>query len=78
MAASGNGDSITTEPAVSFGRPCIVGTGVPAEEVYSRFVVGDSVGELAGDYGIPKWRIEAAIRYWIKHKEEGDEEAVKS
>ncbi|GAG27023.1 unnamed protein product, partial [marine sediment metagenome] len=63
-------NEITTDPDHAFGRPCIAGTNIPAEEVYGRFVAGDSITTLLWDYGVSQRRIEAAIRHWIKHKEE--------
>lgn len=54
---------ISINPLVSFGRPVIVGTGVPTEVVAERFQAGDSLTDLTEDYGITKEAAEEAIRY---------------
>jgi uncharacterized protein (DUF433 family) len=53
---------IVMNPAVSFGRPVITGTGIPALSVYERYKAGDSVAELALDYRLEVSAIEEAIR----------------
>jgi uncharacterized protein (DUF433 family) len=53
---------IVMNPAVSFGRPVITGTGIPASSVYERYKAGDSVAELALDYQLEVSAIEEAIR----------------
>jgi len=53
---------IVMNPAVSFGRPVIAGTGIPVSSVYERYKAGDSVAELALDYHLEVSAIEEAIR----------------
>ena len=53
---------VVMNPAVSFGRPIIAGTGVPVSSVYERYKAGDSVAELARDYRLEISAIEEAIR----------------
>lgn len=53
---------IVMNPAVSFGRPVIVGTGVPVLSVYERYKAGDSVADLARDFRLETSAIEEAIR----------------
>jgi uncharacterized protein (DUF433 family) len=53
---------IVMNPAVSFGRPVITGTGIPALSVYERYKAGDSVAELALDYQLEVSAVEEAIR----------------
>jgi uncharacterized protein (DUF433 family) len=53
---------ISLDPRVCFGRPVIVGTSIPTEEIAERFRAGDSVAELADEYGRPAKEIEEAIR----------------
>ena len=53
---------IVMNPAVSFGRPVIAGTGIPVSSVYERYKAGDSVAELALDYQLEVSAIEEAIR----------------
>lgn len=53
---------VVMNPAVSFGRPVIAGTGIPVSAVYERYRAGDSVAELAQDFRLEISAIEEAIR----------------
>ena len=53
---------ISLDPRVRFGRPVIVNTGIPTEEIAERFRAGDSCSLLAEEYGRPAEEIEEAIR----------------
>lgn len=53
---------IVIDPSVSFGRPTIIGTGVATETVAARYKAGESVDELAQDYGCQRAQIEEAVR----------------
>lgn len=53
---------VVMNPAVSFGRPVIAGTGIPVSAVYERYKAGDSVAELAHDFRLEISAIEEAIR----------------
>lgn len=53
---------VVMNPAVSFGRPVIAGTGIPVSSIYERYKAGDSVAGLAGDFGLEISDIEEAIR----------------
>lgn len=44
--------SVVVNPSVAFGRPVIVGTGVPTSEVASRARAGEPIAEIADDFGI--------------------------
>ena len=54
---------IEIDPQIQFGRPCIKGTGVLTEIIYSRFTVGETVGGLSSDYGCTRSQIQKAIEY---------------
>jgi uncharacterized protein (DUF433 family) len=54
---------IMLDPLISFGRPVLVGTGIPTDVLAGRFYSGDSLEELANDYGIQATQVEEAIRY---------------
>lgn len=41
---------VVMNPSVSFGRPVIAGTRVPAAAIYERYRAGDSVAGLADDF----------------------------
>jgi uncharacterized protein (DUF433 family) len=49
-------------PVISYGRPVIAGTGIPVLSIYERYKAGDSVADLAEDYGLGTGAIEEAIR----------------
>jgi uncharacterized protein (DUF433 family) len=55
--------SISIDPAIRFGKPCIAGTRIPTSIIMERHQAGDSFEFLAEDYGRPKEEIEEAIRY---------------
>lgn len=54
---------VVMNPRVQFGRPCIAGTGIPTSVIAERYVAGDSIRELAQDYGQQGAAIEEALRY---------------
>jgi uncharacterized protein (DUF433 family) len=53
---------IRISPLVAFGRPVLTGTRIPISAVADRFYGGESVGELADDYGVSVNAIEDAVR----------------
>ena len=53
---------VVMNPAVSFGRPVIAGTGIPVSSIYERYKAGDSVAGLAQDFRLEISAIEEAIR----------------
>jgi uncharacterized protein (DUF433 family) len=54
---------ISIDPLISFGRPTLVGTGIPTDVIAGRFYAGDSLAQLATDYGVTEKKVEAALRY---------------
>lgn len=54
---------IVINPYICFGRPFLAGAGVPTEIIHERFQAGESIEELAEDYGRGADEIEEAIRY---------------
>ncbi len=63
-ATSPQGDPrvVVMSPTVSFGRPVIVGTGIPVSAIYERYRAGDSVADLARDFRLETGAVEEAIR----------------
>lgn len=59
---------VVIDPTVSFGRPVLVGTGVPTAEIADRYKAGESMEELAQDYGRKRLDIEQAIRCELEIK----------
>jgi uncharacterized protein (DUF433 family) len=54
--------AIVIDPRVSFGRPVLAGTGIPTALIAERYKAGESVDDLANDYGRKRLEIEEAIR----------------
>lgn len=55
--------SVVIDPYISFGKPALAGTGIPTAVVFRRFDAGESIEDLADDYGTSRSLIEEAIRY---------------
>jgi len=53
---------VVIDPRISFGRPVLAGTGIPTAMLAERYKAGESVDELAKDYGRDRLEIEEAIR----------------
>lgn len=53
---------VMIDPRVSFGKPVLAGTGVPTAAIAERYKAGESIDELASDYGQQRSEIEEAIR----------------
>jgi uncharacterized protein (DUF433 family) len=54
--------TVVIDPRVSYGRPVLVGTGIPTSVLAERYKAGESIRELADDYARPTNEIEEAIR----------------
>ncbi len=54
--------AVVIDPHISFGRPVLAGTGIVTAIVAGRYKAGDSVDDLAEDYGRQRFEIEEAIR----------------
>ena len=57
---------VVIDPRVQFGRPVLVGTGIPTEVIADRFKAGESLQDLAHDYGRTADEIQEAIRAEIQ------------
>ena len=53
---------IVIDPRLSFGRPVIDGYGLRTSILAERFYSGETVEELASDYGVPSEAIQNALR----------------
>jgi uncharacterized protein (DUF433 family) len=58
--------TIVINPYVSFGKPVIAGTGLPTRVVAERYKAGDTIPDLARDYGRKEEEINDAIRYELR------------
>lgn len=54
---------VLIDPRISFGKPILVGIGVPTSVVADRHEAGESIAELAKDYECEEAAIQAAIDY---------------
>lgn len=54
---------IEITPFVQFGRPCLAGTRVPTDILYSRHRSGESAHAIACDYDIQADQVTAAVDY---------------
>jgi uncharacterized protein (DUF433 family) len=59
---------VVIDPHISYGRPILVGTGIPTAVIAERYKAGESIDELAEDYGRSRNEIEEAIRceLWLE------------
>lgn len=55
--------SVVIDPRLSFGRPVLSNAAIPTEIIVSRFRAGDSMAEMAQDYGVDEKEIEEALRF---------------
>lgn len=55
--------AILIDPRRRFGQPTVAGTGTPTEVIADRFRAGDSVADLAEDYGMEAQQVEESLRY---------------
>ena len=61
--------AVVIDPQVSFGRPILAGTGIATSMIAERYKAGESIHELAEDYGRQTNEIEEAIRYELQLQE---------
>lgn len=54
---------VLIDPRISFGKPILVGVGVPTSVVADRHEAGETIAELAKDYACEASEIEQAIEY---------------
>jgi uncharacterized protein (DUF433 family) len=55
--------SVQIDPQVSFGRPVVVGTGIPTIAIAERYEAGESPESIADDLGCKLSQIHDAIRF---------------
>ncbi len=55
--------AIVIDPHLSFGRPVLSSVAIRTDVIVGRFRAGDSVAEMAKDYGIDEEEIEEALRF---------------
>ena len=65
IASEGHVDApklVAINPRVAFGKPVIAGTGIPTTIIAERYKTGESMADIADDYGRKLIEIEEAIR----------------
>ena len=55
--------------SIAFGRPVLVGKGVPTAVLADRFKAGDTLADMAQDYDTSTQAIEEAIRCELSRRE---------
>lgn len=60
--------AVVIDPFIAFGRPVLVGTGIPTAIIAERYKAGESIGELVTDYGRAQADIEEALRCELQVK----------
>src|SRR5215467_13691017 len=58
--------NVVINPYVSFGKPVIAGTGLPTRVVAERFKAGDTIPQIAANYGRKEEEINDALRYELR------------
>lgn len=53
---------VVVDPNVAFGLPLVAHGGARVEDLVDRFQAGDSLAELANDFGVPEGEVEDVIR----------------
>lgn len=61
--ASAQPRTVVIDPRLAFGRPVISKVAVPTGIIVDRFRAGDSLAEMASDYGVAEEDIEEALRF---------------
>jgi uncharacterized protein (DUF433 family) len=56
---------VTVDPGVQFGEPYITGKGITCAALVGYFRGGDSVCDIAADFGIEPAEVEAALRWFL-------------
>ena len=57
--------AVVIDPRIAFGNPVVDGTGVSTTILAQRYKAGDSIDELAKDFGLTRHAVEEAIRYEV-------------
>lgn len=55
--------AVAVDPRIAFGRPVLLKAGVITEVIVERFLAGDSIAEMAGDFRVEASDIDEALRF---------------
>ena len=64
-AAKPDASEVVIDPRIAFGSPIVDGTGISMAVLAQRYKAGDSIDELAEDFGFSRDAVEQAIRYEV-------------
>jgi uncharacterized protein (DUF433 family) len=53
---------VVVDPDVAFGLPIVTHGGARVEDLVDRFLAGDTIGDIADDFGVPVEQVEDVIR----------------
>lgn len=59
---------VVIDPRIAFGRPALAGSGIPTAVIAERYKAGESIDQLADDYGRERLDIEEAIRCELEER----------
>ena len=59
----GREQGVVVDPRLSFGTPVIAGSGIPTYIVRERHTAGETLDDIALDYGLTLWQVAAAVRF---------------
>jgi uncharacterized protein (DUF433 family) len=62
--------SVEIDPRRSFGRPIVIGTRVPAEELSSRFSAADTVDDIARDFRQGPEIVQGVLQWEMARRED--------
>jgi uncharacterized protein (DUF433 family) len=60
--------AVEIDPRRAYGKLVIAGTGIPTAVVADRMSAGESIDDLAEDFGLPRQKIEAALRWELPER----------
>ncbi len=53
---------VVVDPRRAFGMPVVVHGGARVEDLVDRFVAGDTIADIADDFGVPETEVEDVVR----------------
>jgi uncharacterized protein (DUF433 family) len=53
---------VVVDPKIAFGLPLVVHGGARVEDLIDRFNAGDSIADIADDFGVPHEEVEDVVR----------------
>jgi uncharacterized protein (DUF433 family) len=57
---------VIVDPSQAFGMPLVIHGGARVEDLVDRFVAGDTLADIAEDFGVPESEVEDVVRVATK------------